>query len=152
MIKEQIWIEKPIEEVWAFVEKEFAKAFKCSPSKLTEATTTVKTKSFTGSEVVLNQSVTQLVRLEKITIQSVNGDDCVSSGYEFEADGETGTFLSLFETGTNLSKKSKSLNYTIMSLPILNRGSKKRLRRRLESIKSLLESTGEQNDSSSISS
>lgn len=152
MIKEQIWIDKPLEDVWSFIEKEFAKAFKCSPSKLLNATTSVKTKTFSGHETTLKQTVSELQSLSRLVIVSENSKDRVFTGYEVVSDDEGGTFVTLYEQGEGIEKKSRSWNYTLMTLPIINRGSKKRLRRRLESIKYILEGNGDNNDSSTISS
>ena len=33
MLKEEIFIQKPIDEVWDFIVFEYAKSFKCSPSQ-----------------------------------------------------------------------------------------------------------------------
>ncbi len=151
MIKEQIWIDKSQADVWGFIEKEFAKAFKCSPSKLMNATTTTKTRTFSGHETTLKQIVTEHEPMTRLVIVSENSKDRVITGYEVESDQEVGTFVTLFEDGEGIEKKSRSWNYKLMTLPIINRGSKKRLRKRLESIKYILESNGEQDDSSTIS-
>lgn len=151
MLKEQIWIDKSVEDVWSFIENEFAKAFKCSPSKLLNASTKVKTRTFSGHETTLSQSVTVLEPLKQIIISSENTKDRVLTGYEVESDGENGTIVSIFEDGEGIEKKSRSWNYKLMTLPIINRGSKKRLRQKLESIKYLLEGSGNENDNRTIS-
>lgn len=152
MIKEQIWIEKSQQEVWKFIEMEFAKAFKCSPSKLIEATTTVKTQTFTGKQTTLKQSISEVIANEKLVLVSENAKDRVETSYSLQSDEqEKGTFLTLTEDGKGVEKKLRSWNYALMALPLLNRGSKKRLRRRLESIKYLLESNGDDDDSGTIS-
>ena len=151
MIKEQIWIDKSLEEVWKFIEMEFAKAFKCSPSKLIDATTSVKSKTFAGQEITLTQSFSEVIANQRLVLVSENMKDRVETTYALQSDEEHGTFLTLTEDGKGVEKKLRSWNYALMALPILNRGSKKRLRRRLESIKYLLESNGDDNDSSTIS-
>lgn len=151
MIKEQIWIGKTQEQVWSFIEMEFAKAFKCSPSKLLNSTTTTKTRTFSGHETSLKQVVSEHVPMERLVIVSQSSKDKVITGYELVSDGEKGTFVTLFEDGEGIEKKTRTWNYKLMTLPIINRGSKKRLRSRLESIKYILEGSGEEDDSSTIS-
>lgn len=149
MIKETIYIEKPIDEVWNFVEMEFAKVFKTSPSKLIGKTITVETMNFTGKMFNIEQSITTQEKNKELILRSESGKDIVLCHYQFDADGENGTYLTSFEDGEGKSSKLRTWNYTLMTLPILRGSSKKKLRRRLEGIKMMLEE-GEQKDDTSI--
>lgn len=138
MLQAQIFIEKPVEEVWRFIELEFAKVFKCSPSKLLNQEIKSTARNFNGQEISIEQKVTVFEPNTKITIESINSKDRVFTSYELIADAD-GTFLSTTEDGHGVSSKARSLNYKLMSLPIISRGSRKRLLKRLETMKYIIE-------------
>lgn len=139
MLQAQIWIDKPIEEVWHFIELEFAKVFKCSPSKLLNQEIKSTARNFNGQEISIEQRVTVLEPNHLITIESINSKDRVFTSYELIKDEEGGTYLSTTEDGEGVTSKARSLNYKLMSLPIISRGSKKRLYKRLETMKYIIE-------------
>lgn len=139
MLKETIFIEKPINEVWDFIEMEFAKAFKCSPQALLGKTTTADSMNFTGKPIKVNQVVTIHDKESHFAFTSENSKDRVESHYEFEADPE-GTYLTTYEIGSGVQSKMRTWNYQLFTLPILRGSTKKKLRRRLEGLKAMIES------------
>lgn len=139
MLKETIFIEKPINEVWYFIEMEFAKAFKCSPKALLGKTTTVDSMNFTGKSITVSQVVTIHDNQSHFAFTSENSKDRVESHYVLEADPE-GTYLTTYEIGTGVQSKMRTLNYQLFTLPILRGSTKKKLRRRLEGLKTMIES------------
>ncbi|CAM4306533.1 SRPBCC domain-containing protein [Erysipelothrix inopinata] len=144
MIKETIYIEKPINEVWDFVELQFAKAFKCSPSKILGKETTAETLNFTGKTMTVSQKITTVDKEKHLVMTSESGKDLVESHYEFEADeADNGTYLTFYESGEGKKSKLRSMNFSFFSLPILRRSTKKKFRRRLESLKVMIESDDE---------
>lgn len=138
MIKETVFINKPLDEVWDFVEMEFAKAFKCSPKALLGKKTEIDSMNFTGKTIRVKQEV--IIHDEKahFAFVSENAKDRVESHYEFEADPE-GTYLTTYEVGQGVDSKLRTWNYTLFTLPILNRSTKKKLRARLEGLKIMIE-------------
>lgn len=138
MVKETIFIEKPINEVWDFIELEFAKAFKCSPQALLGKTTTIDSMNFTGKTIKVNQEVIIHDKESHFAFVSLNSKDRVESHYEFSADPE-GTYLTTYEIGSGVESKLRTWNYTLFTLPILRGSTKKKLRRRLEGLKSMME-------------
>lgn len=139
MIKESIFINKPINEVWDFIEMEFAKAFKCSPQALLGKTTNAESMNYTGKSFKVHQVVTIHDKESHFAFTSENSKDLVESHYEFEADPE-GTYLTTYEIGTGVDSKLRTLNYQLFSLPILRGSTKKKLRRRLEGLRAMIES------------
>lgn len=144
MVRAEIFIEKPIEEVWQFIEMEFAKVFKCSPKQLLDKSIETKTHTFSGHEIAIKQRISKLEPNVRLEMESENTKDFVVTGYELTADSE-GTFLATYEEGEGKESKIRSLNYKFMALPFLKNGSKKRLMRRLESMKYLIEGSGVEN-------
>ncbi|NLW15056.1 MAG: hypothetical protein GX038_02185 [Erysipelothrix sp.] len=142
MLKEEIFIEKPIEEVWEYIVLEYAKSFKCSPSQLKDKVLETKAKTFNNQEVSITQTVVALEEGVKIEVASENSKDYVVTGYELSAD-EDGTFLSTYEEGKGQNSTLRTLNYKLWTLPFLKKSSVRRLRQRLESIKGILEGTFE---------
>lgn len=140
MLKEEIFIQKPIQEVWDFVVLEYAKSFKCSPSQLLGKETKTVTKNFSNQEFKITQTVTVLDDLQKVEVVSESTKDKVTTGYEL-TDDEDGTFLSTYEFGEGKDSFLRSWNYKLWSMPLLRNSSKKRLRNRLETIKGLIEGT-----------
>lgn len=143
MIQEQIWIDKPIDDVWNFIELEFAKVFKCSPSKLSGKEIKAQASNFTGQRIEIIQRIAELQKPNRLVLESENSKDRVRTIYELEADGDAATFLRSSEMGEGISSKMRTFNYKVMGLPILRSGSKKKLRNRLDSIKMMLEGNGE---------
>ncbi|WP_166083058.1 hypothetical protein [Erysipelothrix anatis] len=144
MIKETIYIEKPIEEVWNFIELEFAKVFKTSPSKLLGKTIEAETMNFTGKVIAIRQEVTIQEKPHRLIIQSESGRDLVETEYILETDeAGTGTYLTASESGKGKKSTLRSLNYSLMSLPILRGSAKKKVRARIEGIKILVEGEAE---------
>ena len=64
MLKEEIFIEKPITDVWEFVITEYAKTFKCSPSQLEGKEVEATANSFSGKPVKIKQTV-QIIEVNK---------------------------------------------------------------------------------------
>ncbi len=140
MLKEEIFIEKPITDVWEFVITEYAKTFKCSPSQLEGKEVEATANSFSGKPVKIKQTV-QIIEVNKrIEVTSENSRDLVTTGYELTEDAD-GTFLATYEKGEGKSSVFRTWNYKLFSWPILRNSSKKRLRHRLEMIKGILEKT-----------
>lgn len=140
MLKEEIFIQKPIQEVWDFVVLEYAKSFKCSPSQLMGKEISTVTKNFSNQEFKITQRVSVFEDKQKIEVISENAKDKVITGYELTEDDD-GTFLSTYEFGEGKDSILRSWNYKLWSLPLLRNSSKKRLRNRLETIKGLIEGT-----------
>lgn len=140
MLKEEIFIAKPIQEVWDFIVLEYAKSFKCSPSQLKDKEVETVARNFNNQEFKITQKVVTFDVNRKIEIVSENKKDRVTTGYELTEDKD-GTFLVSYEFGEGKESFFKSLNYKLWSLPILRNSSKKRLRHRLEMVQGLLEGT-----------
>ncbi len=145
MLKEEIFIQKPIQEVWDYVVLEYAKSFKCSPSQLKDKEIESVAKTFNNQEVKIKQSVVTFEENTKIEVVSENAKDKVITGYTLTPD-EDGTFLATYEQGEGKNSFFRSMNYKLWTLPILRNSSKKRLRHRLETIKGLIEGTFELED------
>lgn len=145
MVKETVFIEKPINEVWDFIELEFAKAFKCSPKALLGKTTTMESMNFTGKPIKVNQEVIIHDRESHFAFVSVNSKDRVESHYEFSADPD-GTYLTTYEVGEGVNSKLRTWNYTLFTLPILRGSTKKKLRNRLEGLRMMIEGEGEETE------
>ena len=132
-MKETIWIDREVEEVWDFVELEFAKIFKCSPKKLSEKTLTIKR----GNKEIC-QSIKVQDKPHRLVLLSEDDTDLVETHYTFIDDNE-GSFVSLHELGKGKKNILRTLYYKAQDLPILRSKRKKKLRDRLYSIKYLLE-------------
>lgn len=138
MLKEEIFIQKPIDEVWDFIVLEYAKSFKCSPSQLKGKTTESVARTFTNKEFKITQTVTEVIDKERIEVVSENNRDRVLTGYSLIED-EDGTFLTTYEKGEGKESRLRTWNYKLWSMPLLRRSTVKRLRQRVESIKYILE-------------
>lgn len=138
MIQDTIYIDQPVETVWNFVETEFAKVFQCNPKQLLGKKTQRETVLFSGKTVTLVQEVISQKQKEEFSYTSEHSKDIVTTVYRLES-YETGTLLSLEEKGQGSKSKLRTANFTMFSLPILNRRVKKKIARQLEGIKSLIE-------------
>lgn len=143
MIQEEVYIQRPLVEVWDFVVLEFAKVFKCSPSKIEGKSTITSAKTTGGTERKVTQTIKEVVLHEKIVLITKSDQDYVEMVYLFRAD-ETGVFLSSYEIGTGEGSLFQKVGYKLMQLPVLRNSTKKRLRSRLLTIKGILEGTLEQ--------
>ncbi|CAM3638355.1 hypothetical protein ERUR111494_04490 [Erysipelothrix urinaevulpis] len=139
MIKDTIYINRPVEEVWTFIVEQFALAFDCNIDDLEHQQVIADTINFTGKTTTVHQEITELKSMEKLVMKSENSKDIITSSYHVERDDE-GTFLSVSEEGVGKDSKLRSLNFSVFTLPILRRGSKKKIRRKLETMKQMLES------------
>ena len=139
MIRERIFIEKPISEVWDYVVLELAKSFKCSPSQLKGKEVKSTTQNF-GSSVEITQTVTELEPQEYVEIVSESSKTRAVKIYEFEAD-EDGTYLVTGEKGEGINSIFRTWNFRLLELPVLRNSTKKKLRFSLEYIKASLEGT-----------
>lgn len=137
MLRDEVFIQKPIDEVWDYIVLEYAKSFKCSPSQLEGKEIESVAKAFNNQEVKIKQKVVTLIDNKKIEVVSENAKDKVTTGYELTED-EDGTFLSTYELGEGKDSFLRSLNYKLWTLPVLRNSSKKRLRHRLETIKAII--------------
>ncbi len=140
MLKEEIFIEKPVEEVWDYIVLEYAKSFKCSPSQLKDKVLETTAKTFNNKEVKISQKVVQFEENKLIEVLSENSRDKVTTGYSLTEDPD-GTFLATYEIGEGQDGFLRSLNYKLWTLPFLRKSTVKRLRVRLETIKGLIEGT-----------
>lgn len=70
MLKDEVFIEKPVEEVWDFIVLEYAKSFKCSPSQLKDKTLETTAKTFNNQEVKISQRVVIFEENSKIEVLS----------------------------------------------------------------------------------
>lgn len=139
MIKDTIYINRPVEDVWKFIVEQFAFAFECSVDDLQNKKVNTETLNFTGKSTIVNQEITEVKPMEKLIMISENSKDIITSSYCVERDDQ-GTFLSMSEEGVGKKSKLRSLNFSVFTLPILRRGSKKKIRRKLETMKQMLES------------
>ena len=137
-MKETIWIDREVEEVWDFVELEFAKIFKCSPKKLSEKTLTIKR----GNKEIC-QSIKVQDKPHRLVLVSEDDSDLVETHYTFIEDNE-GSFVSLYELGKGKKNVLRTLYYKAQNLPILKSKRKKKLRDRLYSIKYLMETDNQE--------
>jgi|SRR5690554_2550155 len=142
MLKEEIFIAKPITDVWEFIINEYAKSFKCSPSQLMGKEMETTVPSFRNREIQIKQTVQALEVNKRIEVISENSRDLVTTGYELTEDKD-GTFLMTYEKGQGKESMFRTWNYKLWTFPILRNSSLKRLRHRLEMIKSTIESKGE---------
>ena len=142
MIKETVYIEKPLEEVWDYVHMEFAKSFKCSPSQLEGKEIKSKARTMNG-EIEIIQTATKVIPNELIEVVSIGGNTISTKIYEFVGDDE-GTYLTTGEKGEGKDSFIKTMNYKILSLPILRNSTKKKMRQGLAYIKADLEGTLEE--------
>lgn len=142
MLKEEIFIAKPITDVWEFIITEYAKSFKCSPSQLMGKEMETTVPSFRNREIQIKQTVQALEVNKRIEVISENSRDLVTTGYELTEDKD-GTFLMTYEKGQGKESMFRTWNYKLWTFPILRNSSLKRLRHRLEMIKSTIESKGE---------
>lgn len=140
MVKEEVFIEKPVQEVWDFIVLELAKSFKCSPSKLQSKEIETTVKSFGNNDIKIKQFIGDYQPNKRIEIVSEGNKDIVKMVYELTEDND-GTFLMTFEVGEGKSSFFRTMNYKFMSLPIMKRSTSKRLRQRLETMKGFLEGT-----------
>ena len=140
MLKQEIFIEKPITDVWEFIVAEYAKSFKCSPSQLKDKEIETTVQSFGNKNVKIVQSVQKLEEFKLIEVLSENSRDLVTTGYALIEDPD-GTFLTTYESAKGKSSVFRTWNYKLFALPILRNSSHKRMRQRLETIKGLLEGT-----------
>ncbi|CAM3670383.1 hypothetical protein ERUR111494_06225 [Erysipelothrix urinaevulpis] len=140
-MKETVWINKSVDEVWDFVELEFAKVFKCSPKKLHEKTLKIK---HGGKEVI--QSIPVQERPNHLVLLSEDQDNVVETHYKFIADDNDGSFLEIYEEGKGKNSTGKTIMYKVLDLPLLRTKKRKRLRQRIESIKYFIELEDDQND------
>lgn len=143
MIQEEVYIQRPLIDVWDFVVLEFAKVFKCSPSKIEGRSTTTYAKTTSGAERKVIQTIKEVVLHEKIVLITKSDHDYVEMVYLFK-DDENGVFLSSYEIGKGQGSFFQKIGYKLMQLPILRNSTKKRLRSRLLTIKGILEGTLEQ--------
>lgn len=139
MLKEEIFIAKPITDVWEFIINEYAKSFKCSPSQLMGKEMETTVPSFGNREIQIKQTVQALEVNKRIEVTSENSRDLVTTGYELTED-EDGTFLMTYEKGQGKESMFRTWNYKLWTFPILRNSSLKRLRHRLEMIKGTIES------------
>lgn len=138
MLKEEIFIAKPITDVWEFIVNEYAKSFKCSPSQLMGKEMETTVPSFGNREIKIKQTVQALEKNKRIEVVSENSRDLVTTGYELTAD-EDGTFLMTYEKGQGKDSVFRTWNYKLWTFPILRNSSLKRLRHRLDMIKDTIE-------------
>lgn len=137
MIKGSIIINKPIEEVYKSVEMQFAKTFKTSPSKLPGATVKSKTQ-LTKKPIDIVQKMVNVVPQELMSFETENEADIVTTTYYF-TDLDEVTRVSLTEQARGVKSKARTVIYGIMSLPVLNMGSKRKVNQRLQGLKAFIE-------------
>lgn len=144
MVSSSVNIQRDLPAVWAKIEEEFCKTFKCKAKELKGRKTSASTKNYSGTSIKVFQTVTEHIPQESITIQSINGNDVVTSTYTVKAFDDSTTIVTLSVSGSNTHSALRSLNYSLMSLPVFRSGTRKRLATQLSRLKKVIESEGAQ--------
>lgn len=132
MTKTSIIVNKEASIVKHQLETLFCDAFGCSNNELTHKQH--KTKRSDGSELIQTLSAS----LNGLTLISLNGKDTVNTIYQIDGLDETSCRLTLTETAHS-EVKSRQLNYTFFSLPVIELFTKKKLKRNLAVLKYRIE-------------
>lgn len=139
MVSRSIIINKDHSAVWEKIQGEFCKTFKCKASELMNGKASIKTKSSSGKPLRLYQAVADFQPQRSITVDSITGDNIVSSTYLVEIERPGSSKVTLSVEGNNYKSRFRSLVYKIMDLPFLQKGTASRLDLQLRRLKHSIE-------------
>jgi hypothetical protein len=132
MTKSSIIVNKEASIVKHQLESLFCDAFSCSSNEVYSKQH--KTKRADGSELI--QTLT--AQENGLTLTSLTGKDTVSTIYQIDSLDGSSSRLTLTETAHS-EVKSRQLNYTFFSLPVIELFTKKKLKRNLAVLKYRIE-------------
>lgn len=135
-VQKEILIYRNIEEVYQKVEDTLRITFKVK-GKLMGAEHAHKMATMKG-EVKIRQVVSREEKNKALSFDSFWGQDKVVTTYSFREDGPDFTYVKLEEQAYSASALRK-YNYLLMSLPVLRRGSMKKLDLQLHNLKEIIE-------------
>lgn len=138
MLKGSIIINKPLDVVWKSIEKQFAKSFKTSPSKLPDAKMELKQK-VNNREIIIEQSVLRYEPNTLISFQSLSKDVQSITTYSLNPADEFTRVTLTDETSGQGGVIRRGL-FFILTLPPFNQSAKSRLKTRLKGLKLFIES------------
>lgn len=136
-MKGTIIIDKPVQFVFASLERQFSKTFKTSPSKLPQAKVTIR-KNMGKSFLDYEQQVIRFEENKIIEFTSTSPYDFAITTYACIAQGQQ-TKLVLKEKTKGNHNMWRSVVLSVYSLPIINRKTKKMLVARLQGLKMFIE-------------
>lgn len=135
-MEQGILIYKNIHEVYGAVEDSLRKALKLK-GPLLDQESIYHMPSLKG-ECKVRQVITEVEENKLLSFVSYLGQDQVKTTYSFRDKGDGFTYVQLKEEATSDSLIRK-YNYLLFSLPVLSSGAKKKLQKKLESLKQMLE-------------
>ena len=135
-MEQGILIYKNIHEVYGAVEDSLRKALKLK-GPLLDKESIYHMPSLKGERKV-RQVITEVEENRLLSFVSYLGQDQVKTTYSFRDKGNGFTYVQLKEEATSDSLIRK-YNYLLFSLPVLSSGAKKKLQKKLESLKQMLE-------------
>ena len=135
-MEQGILIYKNIHEVYGAVEGSLRKALKLK-GPLLDQESIYHMPSLKGERKV-RQVITEVEENKLLSFVSYLGQDQVKTTYSFRDKGDGFTYVQLKEGATSDSLIRK-YNYLLFSLPVLSSGAKKKLQKKLESLKQMLE-------------
>lgn len=135
-MEQGILIYKNIHEVYGAVEDSLRKALKLK-GPLLDQESIYHMLSLKGERKV-RQVITEVEENKLLSFVSYLGQDQVKTTYSFRDKGDGFTYVQLKEEATSDSLIRK-YNYLLFSLPVLSSGAKKKLQKKLESLKQMLE-------------
>lgn len=135
-MEQGILIYKDLQEVYSAVESSLRKAMKIQ-GELLNKESIYQMPTLKGEKKV-RQIVTEEEKNKVLSFVSFLGKDQVKTTYSFRDEGDGFTHVRLKEEATSVSLLRR-YNYLLFSLPILSSGAKKKLQRKLQSLKQMLE-------------
>ena len=135
-MEQGILIYKNMHEVYGAVEDSLRKALKLK-GPLLDQESIYHMPSLKGERKV-RQVITDVEENRLLSFVSYLGQDQVKTTYSFRDKGNGFTYVQLKEEATSDSLIRK-YNYLLFSLPVLSSGAKKKLQKKLESLKQMLE-------------
>lgn len=133
----QVIVEKSPEQVWDFLIEQLGSSYG-GKEQLEGKETSLETWNFLSQKIQVKQRVSKLIPNSKIQLETTSSHDIVNTTFELIQNAEH-TILVLQEEAQGSSKQYRIWNYKLMSLPILRRGTIKKLNDRLNRIKMMIE-------------
>ncbi len=136
MVNREILICRNIDDVYQKVEDTLRSTFKVK-GKLIGAEHAHNMTTLKG-EVIIRQVISKEEKNKELSFDSFWGQDKIVTNYKFREEGPDYTYVKLEEQAYSASTMRK-YNYMFMSLPVLRKGSMKKLERQLENLKEMIE-------------
>jgi len=136
VVNREILICRNIDDVYQKVEDTLRSTFKVK-GKLIGAEYAHNMTTLKG-DVIIRQVVSKEEKNKELSFDSFWGEDKIVTNYTFREEGPDYTYVKLEEQAYSASTMRK-YNYMFMSLPVLRRGSMKKLERQLENLKEMIE-------------